>query len=169
MRERFLIAICLLVCWAAAAAQTKGPQTKIETKWHCPGATTVHKLDVGDAPDHIYMIQQGGCSAEASKTGEKSGAFTEFHDGWKETFSFRGHFNATMEDGDMVFYTYDGSFDPKKPLSNKWKIAGGTGKYKAAKGMGSCTGKANDDHSFDWKCNGTIAVGAKAMAAKEKS
>ncbi len=159
MRERYLVALCLLICAATATAQTK-----IETKWHCPGATTVHKLDVGDAADHIYVIQQGGCAAEASKTSEKSGAFTEFHDGTNANFTFRGHFNATMENGDMVFYTYDGSFDPKKPVTNKWKIVGGTGKHKATKGAGSCAGKANEDKSFDWTCTGSTTMAAKAKA-----
>ena len=67
----------------------------------------------------------------------------------------------------MVHYTYDdtGSTDPKKPLSNKWKVVGGTGKHKGIKGAGSCAGKQNDDGSSDWTCTGTTSMGA----AKAKS
>jgi hypothetical protein len=154
MRKQVVVAFSLLVLGTAAMAQ------KIDTKWHCPKPTAVQQYEVGDMPDHNYVIQQGSCEAISSKTGEKSGTFTEFHETWKGSFTFHGRYNAKMDNGDMVYYTYEGSvsMEPKKPVSNKWKIVSGTGKHKGEKGTGSCAGKANDDGSFDWTCTGTVMM-----------
>jgi hypothetical protein len=149
--------LCLLVLGTAASAQKK-----VDTTWHCLKAATVQKLDVGDEPDHSYLIQQGTCTAASSKTGQKSGTYTEFHELWKDSFTFHGRYNATAENGDMTFYTYEGSYDPKKPLMNKWKIVNGTGKQKGTKGSGSCAGKANQDGSIDWDCTFPAGMAAKA-------
>lgn len=157
MRKPVLFALTLLVFGSVAIAQ------KIDTKWHCPKATTEYKLDVGDTPDHIYWIGQGACTATSSDGDlkEKSGQFTEFHEGWKASFNFHGRYNATTDDGDKVFYTYEGSAttDPAKPAGNKWKVVGGTGKLKGVKGSGSCSGKGNADGSYDWHCTGTYSTG----------
>jgi hypothetical protein len=167
MRNLLLVALALLVSGSVAMAQSK-----IDTKWHCPKATTEHKLDVGDAPDHIYWIGQGACEATASNGDlkEKSGNFTEFHDAWKASFNFHGYYNATMADGDKVNYTYEGSMstDATKPAANKWKIVGGTGKHKGVKGSGTCAGKSNPDGSYDWECKGTYSMGMAKMDKMDK-
>jgi len=62
MRKLMLVVLSLAVFCSVAMAQSK-----IDTKWHCPKATTEHKLDVGDAPDHSYWIGQGACEATASE------------------------------------------------------------------------------------------------------
>jgi len=158
MRKLLLVALALLVSGSVAMAQSK-----VDTKWHCSKATTEHKLDVGDAPDHTYSIGQGTCDATASAGDlkEKNGQYTEFHDAWKASFNFHGYFNATMDDGDKVHYTYEGSAstDIAKPAANKWKIVSGTGKHKGIKGSGSCAGKVNADGSADWECTGTYSTG----------
>lgn len=74
MRIRTSLALCLLLTLGTAALA----QNKIDTTWHCLKPTNVQKLDVGDEPDHSYLIQQGNCTATSSKTGQKSGTFTEF-------------------------------------------------------------------------------------------
>jgi outer membrane protein assembly factor BamA len=158
MRKLLLIALALLVSGSVALAQSK-----VDTKWHCSKAAAEHKLDIGDAPDHSYWIGQGTCEA-ASSSGdlkEKTGLYTEFHDQWKASFNFHGHFNATTDTGDKVYYTYEGSAstDIAKPAANKWKIVGGTGKHKGTKGTGSCSGKVNADGSADWECTGTYSMG----------
>ncbi len=162
MRKLVLFALASLVCGSIAMAQTK-----IDTKWHCAKASTEHKLDIGDAPDHIYWIGQGSCEATASEGGlkEKSGLYTEFHDQWKASFNFRGYYDATAEGGDKVHYTYEGSgsTDVSKPTANKWKIIGGTGKLKGIKGSGTCAGKNNADGSADLECTGTISMGMGKM------
>ncbi|MBZ5614109.1 MAG: hypothetical protein LAO23_08895 [Acidobacteriia bacterium] len=167
MRKLLLVALAALLCVSVAMAQSK-----VDTKWHCSKAATAHTLDVGDAPDHTYYIGQGKCDATSS-TGdlkEKAGQYTEFHDAWKASFNFHGHYNATMDDGDKVNYTYEGSTstDITKPLANKWKIVGGTGKHKGIKGSGSCAGKQNADGSADWECTGTYSLAAGKMDKMDK-
>jgi hypothetical protein len=161
MRKLLLIALSLFVSGSVALAQSK-----VDTTWHCPKATTEHKLEVGDVPDRVYYIGQGTCDATKS-TGdlkEKNGTFTEFHDQWKAKFNFHGYYIATTDDGDKVSYMYEGSAttDATKPLANKWKIVSGTGKHKSMKGSGTCAGKAVGD-AFEWECTGTYSMGmAKA-------
>jgi hypothetical protein len=167
MRKLLLVVLAFLVSGSVAMAQSK-----IDTKWHCTKATAEHKFDVGDAPDHIYWIGQGGCEATASNGDlkEKSGNFTEFHDAWKASFNFHGYYNANMDNGDKVTYTYEGtsSTDPTKPVANKWKIVGGTGKHKGIKGSGACSGKPNGDGSYDYECKGTYSMAMGKMGKMSK-
>ncbi len=161
MRKLLLVACTLLVFGSAAMAQNK-----VGTKWHCPKPSAEHKFDVGDMADHSYNIAQGTCSATASDSGfaEKSAAYTEFREMWKASLALHGRFNVTMDGGDKVFYTYEeaASTDITKPVSNKWKILSGTGKYKGIKGSGTCSGKLGADETSDWECTGTYTVGAAA-------
>ena len=158
MRKLLLVALTLFVSVSVAMAQSK-----VDTKWHCPKATTEHTLDIGDTPDHSFYIGQGTCDATSSggELKEKTGTFTEFHDAWKTSFNFHGYFNATTDNGEKVNYTYEGSAstDTTNPVSNKWKIVGGTGKHKGIKGSGTCSGKASADGSYDWECTGTYSMG----------
>lgn len=154
MRKLLFVAFCLLLFGSAAMAQ------KIDTKWHCASPTENHKFDVGDQPDHSYAIAQGACTATASGSGEKTGAYTEFQEVWKASFTNHGRINVTMDNGDMAYYTYEGSgpTDITKPATNKWKILSGTGKHKGIKGSGGCSGTRHDDGSSDWVCTGTYSM-----------
>jgi len=158
MRKLLFGAFCLLVAGSAATAQSK-----IDTKWHCEKPSANHKFDVGDVPGHSYAIAQGSCTATSSDSGfaEKTGAYTEFQELWKASYTNHGRFNVTMDNGDMAYYTYDGSgaTDITKPASNKWKIQSGTGKDKGIKGSGTCSGARHDDGSSDWACTGTYSIG----------
>ena len=163
MRKLLLVAFSLLVSVSVAMAQSK-----VDTKWHCSKATTEYKLDVGDVPDHLYWIGQGTCDATSSSgdVKDKAGTFTEFHDAWKASFKFHGYFIATTDSGDKVHYMYEGSTPTvtTNPMSNKWKIVGGTGKHKGIKGSGTCSGKASaDGSSFDWECTGTYSMATGKM------
>ncbi len=162
MRKLLLFALAFL-----GSASLTMAQSKIDTKWHCPKATSEQKLDVGDVPDHIYWIGQGTCDATSSDGDlkEKSGMFTEFHDQWKASFNFHGYYNATTDGGDKVHYKYEGSAstDTTKPASNKWKIVSGTGKNKGIKGSGTCAGTPSGDGSYDWTCTGTYSMGMGKM------
>jgi hypothetical protein len=157
MRKLSLVAFCLGVFGLAAMAQSK-----VDTKWHCDKPTATQKLDVGDVPGHSYVIAQGSCTATPGDSlAEKSGAFTEFQELWKASFTNHGRFNVTTDNGDMAYYTYEGSgpTDIAKPATNKWKIHSGTGKNKGISGTGGCTGTRNDDGSSDWACTGTYSMG----------
>ena len=158
MRKHLLV-MCSLVL-SASAAMAPG---RVETEWHCSKPATEYKLNVGDMPDHTYSIIQGTCSATSSDSGfaEKTGEYTEFEETWKASLGWHGRFNVTMDSGDKVYYTYEGSGPTEigKPTSNKWKIVNGTGKDKGIKGSGTCSGKRNADGSSDWDCTGTYSMG----------
>ena len=155
MRKMLVVAACLLVFASAALAQEK-----LVSKWHCPKPAAAQKYDVGDEPDHAYAIMQGTCNATSSSAGEKTGAYTEFQETWKASYTNHGRFNVTLDNGDKMYYTYKGSGDPgKKTASNKWEIVKGTGKHKGAKGSGTCSGKLLDDGGSDWSCTGTVTAG----------
>ena len=64
MRKLLLVVFSLLLFGSAAMAQSK-----INPKWHCPKQSADHKFDVGDEPDHSYMILQGSCDATSSDSG----------------------------------------------------------------------------------------------------
>ena len=153
MRNLLLVAFCLLLFGTVMMGQT------IDTKWHCTKPAENPMLKVGDVPDHSYALAQGTCDAKSSGAGEKSGAWTEFQEIWKTSFASHGRFNVTMDDGGMVYYTYEysGKNDDKQ-LTNKWKIVSGTGKHKGVKGSGTCSGTRNDDGSSDWECTGTTSM-----------
>jgi hypothetical protein len=157
-RIPLLVACSVLVFGSAAMAQNK-----VDTKWHCPKPSAEHKFDVGDVAGHSYWIGQGTCNATSSDSGfaEKTDDWTEFQEIWKTSINFHGRANMTMDNGDKVYYTYEGSAstDITKPAPIKWKILSGTGKYKGIKGSGTCSGKFNADGSFDNACTGTYALG----------
>jgi len=157
MRKLLFVILGLLVFGSGAMAQ------KIETKWHCAKPSSNPTFDVGDVVGHTYALAQGTCSATSSGSGEKSGAYTEFDEVQKASLTGHGRYNVTMDNGDMVYYTYEtsGSTDSKKPAANKWKIVSGSGKHKGIKGSGTCSGKRNDDGSSDWTCTGTYSMGTE--------
>jgi len=142
-------------------AQSASVQGTVRSQWHCPADSVSHKLDVGDVPDHSYSISQGKCNItpkDGSLT-EKSAATTEFDETWKDSYRFHGRANVTLENGDKVFYVYEGyAKDLSKPPVESWQITGGTGKYQGIKGSGSCAGKTNADSTSDWTCTGTYSL-----------
>jgi len=159
--RKIAFVVCLLFAFVTAAMAQK-----IDTKWHCTKPAENPTLKVGDVPDHIYALAQGTCDAKSSGAGEKSGAWTEFDEAWKASTASHGRFNVTMDNGDVVYYTYEMSNAPDaKKLANKWKIVSGTGKHKGIKGSGTCSGTRNDDGSSDWECTGTTSTGG-SMEAK---
>ena len=164
MRKLRLVAVCLAMFASAAMAQSK-----LETKWHCDKPAAMQKMDVGDVPDHSYAIAQGACHATPGDgMASKTGAYTEFQELWKAKFTNHGRFNVTTDNGDMAYYTYEGSgpTDIKTPATNKWQIHNGTGKVKGVKGSGSCSGDRHDDGTSDWTCTGTYAMAKEAMSKK---
>jgi len=147
--------------WVLALTSLAVAQNNLETKWHCSKPSAEQSYQAPDSV-HSYGASQGTCTATSSKTGEKSGTYTEALDTTKTSLNNHGTFVVTMEDGGQVYYSYSGTGNPpKKSAANKWKIVGGSGKYKAAKGAGTCAGTLNDDNSSDWTCTGTFSAGGQ--------
>jgi len=153
MRKVLVVAVGLLLIASVAVAQSK------DSKWHCDQPSSEKSLEVGDVAGHSFVIEQGNCTSTESAIGEKSGIFTEFLENWKTSGTVKGRFNVTLESGDKIFHSYQSTFDPvKKTIAEKWTVVNGTGKYKGAKGSGTCTGKLNDDGTSDWNCSGIITA-----------
>ena len=151
MHKLSLVALCLFALTVLSAAQEK-----LENKWNCSKPSDSHSFDVGDVPNHSYVITQGSCTATASTIGEKTGTYTEFEEVWKARFTNHGRFTTTTDSGDKIYYVYEGSgpADITKPATNKWKIVDGTGKQKGMKASGTCSGDRHDDSTSDWTCTG---------------
>jgi hypothetical protein len=155
MRRVLLVALCLSVFSSTLMAQTK-----FQSKYHCGKSDAQKTFEVGDVPGHLFGVAQGNCDATVGGAGEKSGVYTEVQEIWKSIFKTRGRFVVTMDNGDKLHHSYEAIGDPaKNTVAEKWKVIGGTGKYKSAQGSGTCTGKLNDDGSSDWDCTGTTTLG----------
>lgn len=159
--RKLLIVVCLL-CLSASVAMAQG---KIDSQWNCGKATVEHSIEVGDQPNHSYVINQTKCTASKSEIGgvkEKDGTGTEFHEGTGSANQWHGVFVVTMANGDKLHYSYKGKGTMKgaqfQSGTNTWSIVGGTGKLKGAKGEGTCQGKGNPDGTSAWTCAGTYTL-----------
>jgi hypothetical protein len=158
MRQIVWVASALLVFPSTGLAQNR-----VDTKWHCPRLLVVHSVAVGDVPNHNYTIIQGSCKATASEANfpETDSDYTEFQEMLNTSVRVHGHLNVTMKNGDRVYYSYEGSFstDVTKPFSQRWKVEGGTGRYKYIDGSGTCSGLVHADGTGDMECIGRVSIG----------
>lgn len=163
MRKLLLIlmATCLAVSATAAQAPASG---KSATTWKCTAPSPANALPVGDAPNHMYVIEQIKCTAvkgEIVGVKQTEGTATEFVDVTGDTSKGHGVFVETLANGDRGFYSYTFTGTSKDKVmvsgSNKWSLTGGTGMLKGAKASGTCTAKGGPDGTtFD--CTGTYTL-----------
>jgi hypothetical protein len=143
--RRIFIAIAL-VCFVAATAAA---QTKVSATAQCGQPDSQHELPVGDVPDHSLSLEQVKCSY--SKPMEIAGAksvstlITITNEVSGDTIRARGCQVATMDSGDKVFISHEGTGTPEGQ-DGTWSITGGTGKLKGVKGKGtySCSSSGCD-------------------------
>ena len=164
MRRLLLIlaATCLAVSTTLAQTPASG---KTATSWKCAAPTPAHALPVGDAPNHMYVVEQVKCSAtkgEIAGVKEQEGTGTEFADVTGDTSKGHGVFVETLANGDKAFVSYTFTGTSKNNVmvsgSNKWTITGGTGILKGAKGGGTCTAKGNPDGTANFECTGSYTL-----------
>jgi hypothetical protein len=155
-------ALCLIV--AFAHAQTPAP-VKVASSWKWAAPNPVNALPVGDAPDHMYVLQQGKCTAtkgEIAGIADKEGISTEFMEATGNNGKGHGMFVETMANGDKIYISYQatGTTNNKQfeSGSNTWTVTGGTGKFAGAKGSGTCKGKGNPDGSANFDCTGSVTL-----------
>jgi hypothetical protein len=155
-----VLVVCLLFLFVTLSAA----QGKISSQWKCDLPSDQHSIAVPDSENHNYAVAQGKCTSEKGSMGdvkEQEGAYSEFGDMTSSTNQNHGLFVVTLADGDKVFYRYHGRqlLKSGKIVSgtNTWTLAGGTGKYKAVKGEGSCKGKGNMDGTSTWNCQGSYS------------
>ncbi len=161
MRKLWWIGCCVLLSSSLSLAD------KVVSQWKCGMPSETHGIDVGDQPNHNYAVTKTTCTASKSEVGgvkEKEGVGTEFEETTGDTITWHGMFVVTAENGDKIYYHYansgkgmvkDGKFQSG---NNKWSMVGGTGKFAAVKGEGSCTGKGNGDGTATWDCEGTYTL-----------
>jgi hypothetical protein len=160
MRNLFL-AVCAL-CVSSSLALAQG---KIDSQWNCSKPTEAHNLEVGDQPGHAYAIIKFACTAakgEIEGLQEKEGAGTEVDDVRGQSVHGHGVFIETVSNGDKLYVDYrikmmvdNGQI---QSAGNEWAITDGTGKFKGAKGKGSCKGKGNADGSATYDCSGEYTL-----------
>ena len=148
-------------------------QGKVDAQWDCGKPSIAHSINVGDQPSHAFVVNQTKCTATKDEMGgakEQAGTGTEFHDNMTGKSSWHGIFVETLASGDRVYYDYKGTCttngDNLVSGKSTWTIAGGTGKFKGATGIGSCKGKGNSDRTSTWNCTGTYHMAGAAPAKK---
>lgn len=148
-----------------ARGQATSTSGKLASAWTCAAPNPMHAVPVGDAPDHVYVVEQSKCTATKGEVGgiaEKEGTATEFADVRGDKATGHGVFMETLANGDTlhVTYTFEGTSKDKilQSGTNKWTLTNGTGKFKGAKGAGTCTAKGNPDGSGTFECQGTYTL-----------
>ena len=164
MRKLLLIlmATCLAVSPTAAQAPASG---KSATTWKCTAPSPANALPVGDAPNHMYVIEQVKCTAtkgEIAGVKQTEGTATEFVDVTGDTSKGHGVFVETLANGDKGFYSYTFTGTSKDKVmvsgSNNWTLTGGTGMLKGAKASGTCAAKGSPDGGMTFDCTGTYTL-----------
>jgi len=155
---------CVCVLMAVAAAMSAA-QTKTTMTGTCGKPDVQQSVPAGDQPGHMYMVSQGKCSTTGSINGAmaKQGMYSEEIDANATQMKNQGVYMVTFDSGDKVYYKYQGMATMKDGAyqagTNKYEIAGGTGKMAGIHGSGSCklTGKGGDN--IDYSCTGTYQIG----------
>jgi hypothetical protein len=158
---RFKIILTLLIVLALAGVASA--QTKISGAQRCAKADLAYSIQVGDRPNHSFVISQGKCTwtkpFEVAGIQDKEGIDTDFAEISGNTSRGHGYEVDTMANGDKIYLRYEGTLTLKDgvPQSGepKWALFGGTGKLKGLKGKGTCKlTSAPADGSLTWDCEG---------------
>ncbi|HZV87174.1 MAG TPA: hypothetical protein VFF95_06485 [Candidatus Binatus sp.] len=128
-----------VVCFVAATAAA---QTKVSGTTQCGQPDTQHVIPVGDLPDHSLALLQVKCTytkpMEIAGAKSVSTVITITNEVSGDTVRARGYQVATMDSGDKVFVSHEGTGTPEGQ-DGTWAITGGTGKLKGLKGKGTYT------------------------------
>ena len=111
MRRFFMVAVAVWLC-----AATAGAQTKVSGTAQCAKPDPQHAIPVGDRPDHNLAVAQIKSTytkpMEFGGDKSKDGVSTETSDNSGSSSRARGFHVATMESGDKVFFSYQGTAPP---------------------------------------------------------
>ena len=150
-------------------------QTKISGKLNCGKPDVNSSAEVPDAAGHMVMLTKASCtwSAPLEIGGMKTKsaidvATAEVHGA---SGSGHGYSVSTMDNGDKVTASYQGTMQMNKDGSGTfkgtWKFTSGTGKLKGIKGSGTYTGSGAADGAATGDIEGEYTL--SAPAAKKKS
>jgi len=165
------VCVCAMVALAVAMVSA---QTKMTMSGKCDKADVQQSISVPDQPAHMYTLSQGKCSVKGDIGGVagKDGVYSEHADVMGNHLKNWAVFVETLENGDKVFYNYQTTATMKdgalQSATNKYQIAGGTGKMKGIKGSGSCKLTGNKDGTLDYSCMGDYSMGGSAPMKQMK-
>lgn len=160
----------LCICGIFALALTASAQTKTTMSGKCSKPDVQQSIPAGDQEGHVFMLGQGKCTVTGSVNGAagKSGAFSEHADATPTHIRTWGVYTVTFDNGDKIYYNYqavgtmkDGTLQTE---TNKYQLAGGTGKMKGLKGSGNCKLTGTSDGGVDYSCTGEYSSGGGTMA-----
>jgi hypothetical protein len=159
MRLKTILTFLIVFALAAVASA----QTKISGSGQCAKPDQKHSIQVGDRPDHSFVISQERCTwtkpMEIGGTQNKEGVGTEFAEISGNTSRGRGYFVDTMANGDKAYYRGEVTATLKDGMpqsaEGRWTLVGGTGKLKGIKGKVVCKlTSAAPDGSSTSDCEG---------------
>lgn len=155
MRLKTLLLFVVVFALAAAASA----QTKISGTEQCSKPDQEYSIQVGDRPNHSYVIQQGKCTwtkpMEIAGIQTKEGIYTGFVEISGDIARARGSYVETMANGDKAYYRYEGTSNLKDGVGEtKSQLLRSTGKLKGVKAKGICKYKVAADRSGTFDCEG---------------
>ena len=155
MPRKFIAAMVVVL----SGTTTVLAQTKISGALQCGKPDEQHVLDVGDRPNHSFMIAKGKCTwtkpLEIAGTQATEDIGTSFVEISGTKFRDRGYEVTNWANGDKSNIYAQGSGilqDGVPEEEGTWNFTGGTGKLKGIKGKGTYKAKGAADGS------GTIEV-----------
>jgi len=157
---RLKIFFTLLVVFALAAVA--GAQTKISGSLQCGKPDQQHAIEVGDRPNHSFVISQTKCTwtkpLEIAGVQSKEDVYTGFSEISGDRSRVQEYGVGTMTNGDKFYVRPKCSFALKEGAAESgecmWTFVGGSGKFKGLKGKGTSKGKGATDGTSTWEIEG---------------
>ena len=149
----------LIVFALAAVARA---QTKISGTLQCGKPDQQHAIDVGDRPNHSFVISQTTCPwtkpLEIAGVQGKEDVYTEFSEVSGNRARVQGYGIGTMTNGDKFYGRLQCSFVLKEGATENGEctatFVGGSGKLKGLKGKATSKGKGAADGTSTWEIEG---------------
>jgi hypothetical protein len=168
MNCRRISLFLILLGWATLSVA----QTKVSGFVKCSKPDQVQKIDVGDKPDHSFVISQNKCTwtqpMEIAGVQTKDDVVTNSAEMSGTKAKTHGFVIDTMANGDKFYarthgsdrYKSDGNIQSSQGW---WSFEGGTGKLKGVKGEGTYKGRPdpNDPSSLIFQVEGQYEIATK--------
>ena len=156
MRLKTLLSFLVVFALATVASA----QTKLSGTLQCAKPDQQHAIEVGDRPNHSFVISQTKCTSTLEIAGvqSKEEVATLFSEVSGNRSYVQSYGVFTMTNGDKYYARSQGSATLKEgvfeSIEGKWSHAGGTGKLKGLKGKGTLKGKGAPDGTFTLEVEG---------------
>jgi hypothetical protein len=154
-----------------ALALSAGAQTKISGKLNCGKPDVNSSAEVPDVAGHMVALTKATCTwstaleIEGAKT--KSAVDVGVAEVHGSSVKSHGYNVSTMDNGDKVSVSYEGTATPNKDGSSTfkgtWKWISGTGKFKGIKGSGAYKGTQAADGAGMADVDGEYTLSAPSV------